>query len=76
MFQHEARIEVLEQKEKGNFSQSEASPERKRACWEAREDYLECLHSRKQIARIKQVIDEKERQEALGKKFSFSDELD
>jgi hypothetical protein len=33
-----------------------------KSCFDEREDYFECLHSRKEFARIKTVLDEKKRQ--------------
>jgi len=42
---------------------AKTTEERKEGCYKEREDYFECLHSKKEYARIKEVLQEKKRQE-------------
>jgi len=44
------------------MEQGESSSDRQEGCYKQREDYFECLHSKKENARIKQVLEEQKRQ--------------
>lgn len=37
------------------------SGEKVRDCYEEREDYFECLHTKKEYARVQRVLEEKDR---------------
>jgi hypothetical protein len=41
--------------------------DRQQGCYEEREDYFECLHSKKEFARIRTVLEEKKAQEYEAK---------
>mmetsp|Transcript_4864 Transcript_4864/g.8940 ORF Transcript_4864/g.8940 Transcript_4864/m.8940 type:complete len:88 (-) Transcript_4864:173-436(-) len=49
------------------FAKCMVNVEDRTDCWEFREDYLECLHHRKEIARNTEIYMEKKKQEAEKK---------
>mmetsp|Transcript_8950 Transcript_8950/g.19001 ORF Transcript_8950/g.19001 Transcript_8950/m.19001 type:complete len:80 (+) Transcript_8950:76-315(+) len=45
-----------------DFVKCAVNSENKWDCWEVKEDYLECLHHRKEFARFTEIAHEQERQ--------------
>jgi hypothetical protein len=56
--QHEVRFVDPSQ-----HTKDRSTPEGAPACWQEREDYFECLHSKKEYAHVQAVLDEKHAQE-------------
>lgn len=56
----------LLQKTEALITQEDGTKKWKNNCWQVREDYFECLHSKKEWAMVRRVAEEEKRQAAVA----------